>query len=144
MKVQLFTNYTPRPKFHGKEIGTLVRKILREEKKNADSINVVLVDDGYLLEVNKKFLNHNYKTDVIAFDLGEGRNIEGEVYISVDRARTQARRYGVSLENEIMRLIAHGLLHLAGWDDASRAQKLNMRKRENLFIEWLYARRTKR
>ena len=107
-------------------------------------ISLVLVDDVYLLEVNKKFLNHNYRTDVISFDLADGGAIEGEIYISVDRARIQARRYKVSLEKEVLRLMVHGILHLCGWDDATRSQKLRMRKRENTFIEPFFDRHGRR
>ena len=122
----------------------MVRRILEEEKKAADMISLVLVDDVYLLEVNKKFLNHNYRTDVISFDLADGGAIEGEIYISVDRARIQARRYKVSLEKEVLRLMVHGILHLCGWDDATRSQKLRMRKRENTFIEPFFDRHGRR
>lgn len=80
-------------------------------------------------------------TDVISFDLGENGIIDGEIYISVDRARIQARRYKISLEREIVRLIVHGVLHLSGWDDASRSEKLRMRKRENVLIQAFYKER---
>ncbi|MCL4511021.1 MAG: rRNA maturation RNase YbeY [Bacteroidetes bacterium] len=134
MKIQLLVNYDRAPKFRRRTLAVLIRQIIREERREADSINVVLVDDDYLLDVNRKFLNHDYKTDVISFDLSENKRIDGEIYISVDRAKVQARRYKVSLEREVLRLIVHGVLHLAGWDDKTRSQKLLMRKRENVFI----------
>lgn len=138
MNVNLFVNYPHAPKLERGRLALLARRIIKDEKKKAKSMNLVLVDDDYLLDVNRKFLKHNYRTDVISFDLGEGGDIEGEIYVSVDRARVQARRYKVSIEKEIVRLIVHGILHLTGWEDATRAQKLRMRKRENAFIESVF------
>jgi probable rRNA maturation factor len=139
VKVSLFVNHTPAPKIERAKLAVLIREIIRDEKKRAGSINVVLVDDDYLLEVNRKFLNHNYKTDVISFDLDGDGEIEGEIYVSLERAIVQARRYKVAIEKEVLRLIVHGVLHLTGWQDKTRAEKLRMRKRENVFIERFFA-----
>lgn len=136
MKLRIFAEHRHAPKLDG--VALLVRKILKEEGKKADNISVILADDDYLSEVNRKFLSHDYKTDVISFDLGEKGNIDGEIYVSIDRADIQARRYKVSLEKEVLRLIVHGTLHLSGWDDVTRSQKLRMRKRENVFIQAFY------
>ena len=144
MKVSLFVNHTPAPKIERAKLAVLIREIIHDEKKRADSVNVVLVDDDYLLEVNKKFLNHNYKTDVISFDLNGDGEIEGEIYVSVQRALVQARRYKVAVEREVVRLIVHGILHLTGWEDKTRSEKLRMRKRENVFVERFFARHRKR
>lgn len=144
MKVNLFVNHPRAPKLERGRLATLVRRIVEDEKRKADNINIVLVDDGYLLEVNRKFLKHDYKTDVISFDLGEDKSIDGEVYVSVDRALVQARRYEVTLDAEIIRLIVHGILHLTGWEDKTRSEKLRMRKRENSFIELFFAARKRR
>ena len=143
MKLQIFTEHARAPKFNCGEVSFLVRHILNEEGKEFDNRNVVLVGDDYLVEINRKFLNHDYTTDVISFDLGDDGIIDGEIYISIDRARNQARRYKVSLEMEALRLIVHGILHLSGWDDRTRSQKLRMRKRENVFIQAFYQKRNK-
>ena len=138
MKFNLFVNYDPAPKLERDRIAVLVRRIVRDNRKNADIINVILVNDNYLSDVNRKFLNHTYKTDVISFDLGESEIIDGEIYISVDRAKVQARRYKIPLEREILRLIIHGALHLVGLEDKTPSEKLRMRKRENTFIQDFY------
>jgi probable rRNA maturation factor len=141
VKVNLFVNSSHAPKLPRGSVGALIREIVRDEKKNADSINVVLVDDDYLLDVNKKFLKHDYRTDVISFDLNGDGDIDGEIYVSVDRAMVQSRRYKVPLEKEVLRLIVHGTLHLTGWEDGTRSEKLRMRRRENVFIERFFAAR---
>ncbi len=141
MKLRIFVDHKHAPKLG--HIAPLARKILMEEGKKSDNISIVLVDDDYLLRVNRKFLNHDYRTDVISFDLGEDEIIDGEIYVSVDRAGVQARRYKTSIEREVLRLIIHGILHLSGWDDTTRSQKLRMRKRENEFIKAFYRKRKK-
>ena len=143
MRVRLFVDHEDAPRLNQKKVDSLVRCIVREEEKKSEYINVILVNDMYMLDVNRKFLNHNYRTDVISFNLGESGPIEGEVYVSVDRAKVQARRYKVSLEREVLRLIVHGVLHLTGWDDKTRSQKLQMRKRENRIIEQFDVRQSK-
>ncbi len=134
----MFVNHDRAPKLERGEIAVLVRRIIRDERKKADSINVVLVSDDYLLDVNRKFLSHNYRTDVIAFDLSENEIIDGEVYVSVDCAKAQAKRFKIPLKAEILRLIVHGIFHLTGLDDRTRDEKLSMRKRENECIQEFY------
>ncbi|MCL5268355.1 MAG: rRNA maturation RNase YbeY [Bacteroidetes bacterium] len=141
MKIQLFADPGRSLKIQRKRIAVLVRQIVREERKKADGISLVLVDDDYLLNLNVKFLNHQYRTDVISFDLSGSDTIEGEVYVSVDRAAVQAKRYKVPLEREVLRLLIHGVLHLTGWEDKTRSEKLRMRKRENELIERFYDKR---
>ncbi len=143
MKIRLFKNHTLSPEFERGKVAALIRQIIREEHKAADNINVVLVDDDYLLGINRKFLMHEYKTDVVSFDLSEVAAIDGEVYVSIDRAIAQARRYKVTVKEEVLRLIVHGVLHLAGWDDTTRSEKLRMRKRENALIRQFFMRRKK-
>lgn len=166
MKLKLFVDYDRAPKLErGKiavparrsaglpnnfltkralrHIGVIVRQIIRDENKKVENINVALVSDDFLLDINRKFLNHNYKTDVISFNLGENGIIDGEIYVSVDRAKVQARQYNVPLETEILRLIFHGTLHMAGLNDKTRSEKLSMRKRENALIHRFYQMRRK-
>ena len=139
MRLRIFAEHKSAPAFDRGAVALLVRQILEEEGKKSRSVNIVFVDDDYLSGVNRRFLNHDYRTDVICFDLSEDTNIEGEIYISVDRARVQAKRYKVSPEQEMLRLMVHGVLHLSGWDDVSRSQKLRMRKREDAIIHAFYA-----
>jgi probable rRNA maturation factor len=141
VRLQIFGEHKRAPKFKSGAVSLLIRQILKEEGKKSDKISVILVDDDYLLEVNRRFLNHNYRTDVISFDLGENGTIDGEIYVSVDRANIQAKRYKVPNEKEVLRLIVHGVLHLSGWEDTTRSQKLRMRRRENMFIQAFYGKR---
>jgi rRNA maturation RNase YbeY len=87
------------------------------------------------LNINKKFLQHAYFTDVITFDLSENESLNGEIYISVDRVRENAGFYGVSIKEELHRVVFHGFLHLLGFSDKSPAQQKIMKKQENALLE---------
>lgn len=118
----------------------LAHRILHSEGASNTDINIVLVDDPYIERLNRQFLHTVGPTDVLAFPLGtEGGRIEGEVYISVDTAERQAREYGVALEAELLRLVAHGLLHLLGYEDQTAEQKETMTRREDEYLAWLSA-----
>lgn len=95
------------------------------------TIGVVCVSDGVLRRMNRRYLRHDCTTDVLSFPLGEGDAVEGELYVSLDRARVQARRFGVSPSHELVRLVVHGTLHLIGYDDGTAADRARMRKRED-------------
>jgi probable rRNA maturation factor len=107
---------------------------LAGERKTTADLSYVIIDDGAMHEMNRNFLGHDYPTDIITFSLGEGKAIEGEMYISVDTARTNAASYGVSLREELARLAVHGVLHLCGYGDATEAEQAEMRKKENRYL----------
>ena len=110
-----------------------VRKALKSEKIEKAEIIVILCDDAYIRGLNKKFLKHDEPTDVLAFPLGEDA-IEGEIYVSWERAKEQAKEYNVSLTNELLRLAVHGTLHLIGYDDKTKKQKDLMFQLESSYI----------
>ena len=108
------------------------KSVLREEGVQYRLLNIVFVNDRKSRQLNKIFAAHDYATDVLAFRLDEGSVLEGEVYVNLDRARIQAREYGVSFKNEVWRLVIHGLLHLIGYrDDSERYQFRMLRKQED-------------
>ncbi len=100
----------------------------------ADSVNVVFVDDSTLRAMHRQYLDDDTFTDVMTFDLGE-ENIEGEIYISTDRALAQADEFGVTPEEEVVRLIIHGLLHLKGYDDTTEKLRSEMKQMEDRLVE---------
>lgn len=101
---------------------------------SAGDLNYVFCDDEYLLQMNKQYLGHDYYTDIITFDSRENalsKRLDGDIFISVDTVRANGEEYGEGFEREIMRVIAHGLLHLIGFDDHTAAQQKKMREAEN-------------
>ncbi len=108
------------------------------EGAGAGDINFIFCEDKYLLRLNRKYLNHNTLTDIITFPLtNEEGVIGGDIYISIDRVRENARLYGKPVFNELSRVMIHGILHLLGYNDESEAEKAGMRKLEDFYIEQL-------
>ncbi len=105
----------------------------REDKKIA-SIDYIFVDDPALLEINRQSLQHDYFTDIITFPY-QSSPIQGEIYISVDRVRDHAMKYKVNFNHELHRVMVHGLLHLCGYDDASKKKKQRMTEREDFYLD---------
>ena len=100
-------------------------------------ISVILCSDEYLLSVNKQFLKHDYYTDIITFNYCEGDRVSGDLFISVDSVRENAKTYGATFQEELHRVLIHGVLHLLGYDDHSDAEKVIMKERENLSLQRL-------
>lgn len=108
----------------------------RKEKKKLQSLNFIFCTDRDLLEINQEYLNHNYYTDIITFELSEkGRPVEGEVYISVDRVRDNSRQLKESNYKELHRVIFHGVLHLCGYKDKTMEEKKGMREKEEQLLK---------
>lgn len=108
-----------------------LKEVARVEGKKVGDISVIFCSDNYLLEINKKHLNHNYYTDIITFDYCEGDTLSGDLFISVDSVRENAKYYDVSFDEELNRVIVHGVLHLIGYDDHSPEDVSQMRAKEN-------------
>lgn len=109
--------------------------------RSVESISIIFCNDEYLLSINRQFLNHDYYTDIITFDLSPTSNspIEAELYISVDRVKENASSVGDAYYKELHRVIFHGLLHLLGNGDKTRKDKDNMRKLEDKLIRKYFA-----
>src|SRR5690606_13537977 len=95
------------------------------------TLNYIFCSDEYLLQVNREYLNHDYYTDIITFPFKEGLEVEGDIFVSLDRIRENAVTHEVPFDEELLRVIAHGLLHLIGFDDKSPEKAAEMRIAEN-------------
>ena len=106
--------------------------IFKKELQNLGSINYIFCSDKAILEINKKYLNHDFYTDVITFDLSQdNKAISAEVYISIERIRDNAKQLGLSIKSELHRVLFHAALHLCGYNDKKKKDKEIMRKKEN-------------
>ena len=108
-----------------------------KEGRAMESLTIIFVSDGRLLEINRQFLNHDYYTDIITFDLSSSKSdpIQGEIYISTDRVRDNADRFGTTIRHELHRVMFHGLLHLCGYGDKTANQEKEMRKMEDRYLK---------
>ena len=115
----------------------LIKRVFVDKKIKDAELSCIFCNDNFLLKLNKKFLKKNHFTDVIAFRLNnyEEKKIEGEIYISLPRAKENAKVYEVPYEKEVARLIIHGCLHLLGYLDETKNQKQIMTNLENVFLD---------
>lgn len=104
------------------------------EQKVGGSINFIFCSDDYLHQMNIRYLRHDTLTDIITFDYGEGETVSGDIFISVDRVRENAKHFGVHFVNELHRVMIHGVLHLAGHKDKTAGEKAAMRAREDYYL----------
>jgi probable rRNA maturation factor len=118
-----------------KEIKTCVSDILADHNKKIGDINIILTSDRYLLEINKKYLKRNYLTDIITFDFSEKENLSGDLFISIERIKENAGLFDVSTKLELLRIIIHGILHLAGYSDKTKMKKTEMTAAEDLYLK---------
>lgn len=100
-------------------------------------INYIFCDDEYLLKLNREFLQHDTLTDIISFDYTVGKEIGGDIFISVERVNENAKKYSQSIDNEIHRVIIHGVLHYFGYKDKSLTESENMRSQEAICLQKL-------
>lgn len=108
-----------------------IKNCIAAHERMTGSVNFIYTSNPELREMNREYLNHNYHTDVITFDYTEGDIISGDVFISIDQVRLNADTFSQSFENELRRVMVHGVLHLLGFGDASDTEKERMRKMEN-------------
>lgn len=111
-----------------------LRLVAESEIRRIGDVSVVFCSDNYILDVNMKYLQHDYFTDIITFDYCEGDKLNGDLIISIDTVRENAVTYGVSFDEELHRVIVHGLLHLIGYDDSTEEQRKEMRSKENYYL----------
>ncbi len=112
-----------------------LKTVAGSEMKRLGDINIIFCSDSYILEVNLKYLQHDYFTDIITFDYCEGDKLSGDLFISIDSVRENSVFYGTEFEDELNRVMVHGLLHLIGYDDHSESDIAQMRAKENYYLE---------
>ena len=120
-------------------ISRLVKWIFEFEKQPSWQITVVFVDDEFMTNLNKRFFQKSRSTDVISFNLSEPKKAEGEIYISIDTAKRNSKRFGVTLDNELFRLVAHGVYHLLDYDDTTDEGIRLMTALENKALAYIYS-----
>lgn len=116
-----------------------LKEIAKKHKKKIGEINYVICSDDYLLKINQDFLDHDYYTDIITFDYSEGEILSGEIYISADRVRDNAISNHEKIKVEMVRVMAHGLLHMIGFQDKKKKDVEEMRKNEDLCITLFFS-----
>ena len=114
-----------------------LQSVIKEEDKVLQSVRYIFCKDAYLHEINVAYLNHDTLTDVITFPYATIPIIDGEIYISTDRIADNAATFGVSFQQELARVMVHGVLHLCGYGDKDDVEKAKMREREDFYLKRL-------
>lgn len=113
----------------------LTELVMDQEDISEFSISVIFVDTKYIVELNRQFLNHDYSTDVLSFPLNESVSpLIGEIYVNLDKVEEQAEDYEVTFDNELQRIVIHGLLHLCGYTDDDESSKKRMTALEDSYL----------
>ena len=111
-----------------------LKMVVESEVKRLGDLSIIFCSDPYILDINLRYLQHDYFTDIITFDYCEGDRISGDLFISIDSVRENARIYGATFEDELDRVMVHGVLHLLGYDDHTDEQTAAMREKENYYV----------
>lgn len=122
---------------HREKLKSFILQIFKKEQKKVGSLNYIFCTDKYLLKINSRYLNHNYYTDILTFDLSTQNHVSGDIYISIPRVKQNAKKYSISFSSELKRVMFHGALHLCGHNDKTTLEISLMRKAENkLLLLW--------
>ncbi len=113
-----------------------LKMVAGSEIKTLGDISIIFCSDNYILDVNLRYLHHDYFTDVITFDYCEGDKLSGDLFISVDSVRENAIEFGTEFDEELHRVIVHGLLHLIGYDDHTPEEQKVMRAKEDYYLSF--------
>lgn len=111
-----------------------LRLVVESEIRRLGDLSIIFCSDPYILDINLKYLQHDYFTDIITFDYCEGEKISGDLFISIDSVRENAVFYGTEFDDELNRVMVHGVLHLIGYDDHTKAEQKTMREKENYYL----------
>jgi rRNA maturation RNase YbeY len=131
MSFNYMTEAVKRPKLKYRLVSKWLNRVIENRDCTAGVITYIFCNDEYLKEINAKFLDHHYFTDIVTFDYVDGKLISGDMFISIERVTENAVTFGSELSEEFLRVIVHGLLHLLGYKDGSQTEKLEMRSAEN-------------
>ena len=112
-----------------------LKTVAGSEMRRLGAVNIIFCSDNYILDVNVRYLGHDYFTDIITFDYCEKDILSGDLFISIDSVRENALYYGVPFEDELDRVMVHGLLHLIGYDDHTPEQQAEMRSKEDYYLQ---------
>jgi len=137
MSINYFAEDVSVPKIKRRLTSEWIKNAIISEEKSTGDISFIFCSDNYLLEVNKKFLLHDYFTDIITFDYVENDRINGDIFISVDRVKENAKLFSKAFENELNRILIHGILHLLGYKDKEKIDKELMTEKEDFYLNRL-------
>lgn len=137
MKISFYAENVPFPKIGKRETANWIKNVAKNYDKKVGEISYLFCNDEKILEINRQFLQHDFYTDIITFDYSEGEKISGDIFISLDTVLSNSQKYQTDFEEELHRVIIHGILHLCEINDESEDEEKEMREAENKALELL-------
>ena len=134
ISITIHNDFDDKLKINKDAICKLSTEVFKREKFNNSQIDIILTDKKFLNSLKKKYLNMDVFTDVMAFNLGDDKNIDGEIYISIDDVLENSKLFSKTFNDEFTRVIIHGILHLCGYDDKTKKEKDNMTLLEEKYL----------
>jgi len=119
------------PKLKSRETTNWIKQVITTFNKTVGTITYIFCSDKEILRINLSYLQHDYYTDIITFDYSEGKKLSGDLFISLDTVKSNSIKYRTKFDEELQRVMIHGVLHLCGYDDKTPSEVLVMRKMEN-------------
>ena len=122
-----------------RKISRWINDVIKSHQKKLGNVSYIFCSNEYILELNQKYLNHNYFTDIITFDYCSDNKVEGDIFISVDTVLDNSHRFKTNFNDELLRVIIHGVLHLVGFSDKTAKQQKQMRVLEDEALSIFYS-----
>jgi probable rRNA maturation factor len=135
--IQYFTENIPMPALKKQKINRWIKQTANGYEKKVGEIAYIFCNNEHILEINRQYLQHDYYTDIITFDDSTDTTISGDIFISLETVKSNAEDFSVDFEEELHRVIIHGILHLCGQDDTTPEMKAEMTRKENMALEEL-------
>lgn len=133
--IQFINENIPFPEIPKLQVKSWIKETAKRYGKKTGDIAFIFCNDEKILEINRQYLQHDYYTDIITFDYSEKNTISGDIFISIETVKSNAKKYGVEYDTELLRIIIHGILHLCGQEDKTLATKKEMTEKENEALE---------
>jgi rRNA maturation RNase YbeY len=133
-RIEIFYEEIKTLKLRKSHLKKYTKQLIINEKRQIGDISLILCSDKYLLDINIKYLNHNYFTDIITFNYVEGNIISGDLFISIDRVKENAKEYQITWIKELYRVVFHGVLHLIGYNDKTEDEIKIIREKEDYYL----------
>lgn len=140
--ISFFSEDVDLPNFNQDTVTYWLSNVCSNELKELEEVSIIFCSDEYLLEMNKQYLEHDYYTDIITFDYCVENQILGDLFVSIDRVADNASLNNVTFDNELLRVMVHGVLHLIGYKDKSPDEELLMRSKEDHYLNLYVPRET--
>jgi probable rRNA maturation factor len=133
--IEFYTEKVDKPLLKYVALEEVIRNIIQFNSRKCGAVNIIFCTDELILETNRQYLKHDYYTDIITFNYSSKKVISGDLFVSLDTVKSNALLFDCSFEDELIRVVIHGILHLTGLDDKTEEQRSKMRENENYWMK---------